>query len=68
MTASAVSKGLMLWVLPLALLIAVVGCGGGPTVTPTAVPGNTLIIAYDGWTGTFLPSYVLKVIFEDELG
>jgi len=49
-----------------------------PTTTPTPPPGstpttprpspNTLVIAYDGWTGTYLPAYVLKLIFEDELG
>ncbi|UCC16685.1 MAG: VWA domain-containing protein [Dehalococcoidales bacterium] len=29
---------------------------------------NTLVLAYDSWTGTYLPVYVLKTIFENELG
>jgi len=39
-----------------------------PIPTPTPEPGNTLVLAYDGWSGTYLPMYVLKAIFEDELG
>jgi len=32
------------------------------------VEGGKLILASDGWSGTDLPNYVLKSIFEDELG
>ena len=40
-----------------------------PTSTPLPPPtGNTLVFAYDGSAGTYLPSYVLKAIFEDHLG
>ena len=61
-------KSLLWWVAPLILLVLVASCGGDVTPTPTRTPGNTLILAYDGWTGTYLPAYVLKVIFEEELG
>jgi len=37
-------------------------------VLPPKERPNTLVLAYDGWTGTYLPTYVLKAIFEDELG
>ena len=69
MTASALMKRLMTWIVPLALLVLAAACsGGGATATPPVDPRNTLILAYDGWTGTYLPAYVMKVVFEDELG
>lgn len=30
--------------------------------------GKALVFAYDRWTGSYLPMYVLKVILEEELG
>ena len=58
----------VMWGLPLVLLVVAAGCGGGATATPPVDPANTLILAYDGWTGTYLPAYVLKAVFEEELG
>ncbi len=29
---------------------------------------DRIILAYDGWTGTYLPMYILKSIFDDNLG
>ena len=61
----------------LALIVLGAACGSpDPTVpltppaTPTATPepGNALVLAYDGWSGSYLPMYVLKTIFEDNLG
>ena len=54
-------------------MVRVIGPGGDfrdetELANLTCGPGSTLVLAYDGWTGTYLPSYVLKVILEDELG
>ena len=57
----------VMWGLPLVLLVVAAGCGGGATATAPVDPANTLILAYDGWTGTYLPAYVLKAVFEEEL-
>jgi len=42
--------------------------GTTPIDIPTHRSENTLVFAYDTWTGTFLPIYILKAIFEDKLG
>ena len=48
-----------------------------PTPTPTPIPTvhfvpplpeNSIVLAYDGWTGSYLSIYVLKQVFEEELG
>ena len=36
--------------------------------TPKPVPEKSIILAYDGWAGSYLPMYVLKQIFEEDLG
>ena len=62
----------------LVLLVLVAGCGSKTDATPaptaphavaapTPDPRNTLTLAYDGWTGSYLPMYVLKTIFEKSL-
>ena len=66
------------------VLLILVACGGEATAVPqqaaatvadqqaqsaaNVVPGNNLVLAYDGWSGSYLPMYVLKAIFEDNLG
>ena len=59
----------------LVLLMLLAACSSpGPTDTPaipptsTPQPGDSLVLAYDGWAGSYLPTYVLKAIFEDSLG
>ena len=78
------AKHLLLAVgLPLLLVMLLIGCSSpDPTSiraaapaaessdppTATTEPGNTLVLAYDGWTGSYLSMYVLKTIFESNLG
>jgi len=54
----------VLVVLPLLLSV----CGGDKDEPLASEDRNTLVLAYDGWSGTYLPMYVLKAIFEEELG
>lgn len=44
-----------------------------PRITPPPTlevvpPENSIVLAYDDWAGSYLPMYVLKLVFEDELG
>ena len=68
MKLSLAKRSFLWWVAPLILLILLASCSGGAASTPTLPPGNTLILAYDGWTGTYLPAYVLKAVLEDHMG
>ena len=64
-------KGFALFILSLLILTLLAACGGAGNqdfASARTDPETTLILAYDGWTGTYLSSYVLKAIFEDELG
>ena len=47
---------------PVAMLVFIGACGTEDSAA------NTLVFSYDSWAGTYLSVYVLKAIFEDELG
>jgi len=66
-------------VLLLFLALMVAGCGESttkegqepskPIKSKFVLPKkDRLILAYDGWSGTYLPMYTLKAVFEDKLG
>ena len=67
---------LLIGALLLGLVILTVNCGENSNkeseTTPKSseIPGKRadIILAYDGWSGTYLPMYVLKIIFEENLG
>lgn len=69
-------KIFLLGVLLLGLIALIVGCGEkspeeGESPLKSAkkpVRKADIVFAYDGWSGTYLPTYVLKVIFEENLG
>lgn len=69
-------KMLLFGALLLGSLILFAGCGESPPEsgkTPAksdkiASEEERLTFAFDGWSGTYLPMYVLKAVFEDELG
>lgn len=64
------TKGMFLvGTLLLGFLTLIASCGESPPESGKA-PAQTgkLTLAYDTWTGTYLPIYVLKTIFEDKLG
>ncbi|MFW6195654.1 MAG: glycine betaine ABC transporter substrate-binding protein, partial [Chloroflexota bacterium] len=61
----------MLWVVMAVTLLLIVGCTGGGSAGNGADEGssdNALVLAYDGWSGTYLPTYVVKQLLEEDLG
>jgi Ca-activated chloride channel family protein len=60
----------------LGLVILTVNCGENSNKESQTTPKNSevpgkradIVLAYDGWSGTYLPMYVLKIIFEENLG
>jgi len=55
-----------LLVIILLILTLSAACGGGASTLPEGE--NVLIFSFDTWSGSYLPIYVLKSIFEDNLG
>jgi len=72
-------RNFFLCVLLFVLIAIAIGCGESTTQegqeatettkTSKALPKrDRLTLAYDGWSGTYLPMYVLKTVIEDKLG
>jgi Ca-activated chloride channel family protein len=71
-----VKRILLLGALLLGLVVWTVNCGENSSKESKTTPKSSrtpakradIVLAYDGWSGTYLPIYVLKIILEENLG
>ena len=70
-----VKRILLLGALLLGLVVWTVNCGENSSKESKTTPKSSgipvkradIVLAYDGWSGTYLPIYVLKIILEENL-